>query len=92
VSAAARASADGTGGARLPDGVPDLDDVAGEWVDAADLAHLPSLRNQYGQGHVNYDLSSMSWLAAPPEPSAPGRASPRTVSRNSAGRISPRSC
>jgi len=49
-----------------PEGVPDLDDVAGEWVDAADLAHLPSLRNQFGQGHVNHDLSSMSWLAAPP--------------------------
>ncbi|QMU69365.1 hypothetical protein [Streptacidiphilus sp. P02-A3a] len=50
----------------LPVGVPDLDDVAGDWVDAADLAHLPSLRNQFGQGHVNHDLSSMSWLAAPP--------------------------
>ena len=50
----------------LPEGVPDLDDVAGEWVDADDLAHLPSLRNQWGQGHVNHDLSSMSWLAAPP--------------------------
>ena len=47
-------------------GVPELDEVAGEWMDAADLAHLPSLRNQFGQGHVNYDLSSMSWLAAPP--------------------------
>lgn len=51
---------------QLPDGVPELDDVAGEWVDAADLVHLPSLRNQYGQGHVNHDLTSMSWLAAPP--------------------------
>ena len=47
-------------------GVPDLDEVAGPWVDAADLAHLPSLRNQCGQGHVNADLSSLSWLAAPP--------------------------
>ena len=47
-------------------GVPDLDEVAGDWVEAADLAHLPSLRNQWGQGHVNADLSSMSWLAAPP--------------------------
>jgi hypothetical protein len=47
-------------------GVPDLDDVAGEWVEAPDLAHLPSLRNQRGQGHVNHDLTSMSWLAAPP--------------------------
>jgi len=50
----------------VPEGVPELDDVAGEWVDAADLAHLPSLRNQFGQGHVNHDLSSLSWLAAPP--------------------------
>jgi hypothetical protein len=47
-------------------GVPDLDDVAGEWMEASELAHLPSLRNQWGQGHVNHDLSSMSWLAAPP--------------------------
>jgi hypothetical protein len=46
--------------------VPDLDEVAGHWVAAADLAHLPSLRNQFGQGHVNADLSSLSWLAAPP--------------------------
>ncbi|GIH15698.1 hypothetical protein [Rugosimonospora africana] len=50
----------------LPDGVPDLGDVAGDWVDAADLAHLPSLRNQCGQAHVNGDLTSLSWLAAPP--------------------------
>ncbi len=50
----------------LPPGVPDLGDLAGSWVEAADLAHLPSLRNQFGQGHVNADLSSLSWLAAPP--------------------------
>ena len=36
------------------------------WVDAAELAHLPSLRNQIGQGHVNADLSSLAWVAAPP--------------------------
>jgi len=42
--------------------VPDIDEVAGHWVDAADLAHLPSLRNQVGQGHVNADLSSLAWL------------------------------
>jgi hypothetical protein len=53
-------------GNQQPAGVPDLDDVAGNWVDAADLAHLPSLRNQWGQGHVNSDLSSLSWLASPP--------------------------
>jgi Laminin G domain len=51
---------------RLPSGVPDIDQVAGHWVGAADLAHLPSLRNQFGQGHVNSDLSSLAWLAAPP--------------------------
>jgi hypothetical protein len=51
---------------RAPAGVPDLDEVAGNWVDAADLAHLPSMRNQFGQGHVNSDLSSLAWLAAPP--------------------------
>jgi hypothetical protein len=49
-----------------PAGVPDIDEVAGHWVAAADLAHLPSLRNQFGQGHVNSDLSSLAWLAAPP--------------------------
>ncbi|MEU4155277.1 LamG domain-containing protein [Actinoplanes sp. NPDC026670] len=46
--------------------VPNLDDVAGEWVHADDLGHLPSLRNQRGQAHVNHDLTSISWLAAPP--------------------------
>ena len=46
--------------------MPDIDEVAGHWVDAAELAHLPSLRNQVGQGHVNADLSSLAWLAAPP--------------------------
>lgn len=57
---------EGEHGTGLPPGVPDLGEVAGYWVDAADLAHLPSLRNQVGQGHVNADLSSLSWLAAPP--------------------------
>ncbi|MFC1437312.1 laminin G domain-containing protein [Streptacidiphilus sp. N1-10] len=47
-------------------GVPDLDDVAGHWVDAEEIAHLPSLRNQLGQSHVNSDLTSTSWLVAPP--------------------------
>ncbi|MEY9962429.1 hypothetical protein ABIA33_000455 [Streptacidiphilus sp. MAP12-16] len=47
-------------------GVPDLDDVAGHWVGAEEIAHLPSLRNQQGQGHVNSDLTSASWLVAPP--------------------------
>lgn len=51
---------------QLPDAVPELDDVAGQWVDVDDLAHLPSLRNQVGQAHVNFDLASVSWLAAPP--------------------------
>jgi hypothetical protein len=46
--------------------VPDLDDVAGEWIAAAELEHLPSMRNQRGQGHVNHDLASLSWLASPP--------------------------
>ncbi|MFE2967413.1 hypothetical protein ACFXKC_27825 [Streptomyces sp. NPDC059340] len=47
-------------------GVPDLADVAGHWVGLDEIAHLPSLRNQQGQAHVNHDLSSLSWLAAPP--------------------------
>ena len=60
------AGGDDSAGNQVPAGVPDLDEVAGEWVEAADLAHLPSLRNQWGQGHVNSDLSSLAWLAAPP--------------------------
>ncbi len=65
MTAQAEAGGDAAGN-QPPAGVPDLDEVAGNWVDAADLAHLPSLRNQWGQGHVNSDLSSLSWLAAPP--------------------------
>jgi hypothetical protein len=57
--------AEGEPSGQVP-GVPDLDEVAGHWIDAADLAHLPSLRNQFGQGHVNADLSSLAWVAAPP--------------------------
>ncbi|MEU3980581.1 hypothetical protein AB0F77_10795 [Streptomyces sp. NPDC026672] len=48
------------------DGVPALDELAGEWTDRTELNHLPSLRNQWGQGHVNGDLTSLSWLAFPP--------------------------
>jgi hypothetical protein len=32
----------------------------------SELAHLPSLRNQWGQAHVNEDLTSLSWIAIPP--------------------------
>ncbi|GIG00878.1 laminin G domain-containing protein [Catellatospora citrea] len=46
--------------------VPHLDELAGDWLPAADLAHLPSLRNQWGQAHANADLTSLSWLAIPP--------------------------
>ena len=56
VTADPQAAADGVEQPTSPAGVPDLDDVAGEWMAAADLAHLPSLRNQWGQGHVNHDL------------------------------------
>jgi hypothetical protein len=45
---------------------PPLDDFADEWINRADLAHLHSLRNQWGQAHVNEDLTSLSWLAVPP--------------------------
>ncbi|WP_238008487.1 hypothetical protein KZZ52_32220 [Dactylosporangium sp. AC04546] len=46
--------------------IPPLDDLAGDWLGRGDLAHLPSLRNQWGQAHVNEDLTSLSWLAMPP--------------------------
>ncbi|MYS20994.1 hypothetical protein GA0115240_124315 [Streptomyces sp. DvalAA-14] len=71
MSAAPRRGAAGavtTGPAIGPvtEGVPELDELAGEWLPADRLAHLPSLRNQWGQGHVNHDLTSLSWLAFPP--------------------------
>ncbi|MEV6424672.1 hypothetical protein [Streptomyces sp. NPDC051662] len=47
-------------------GVPALDTLAGEWLERSALNHLPSLRNQWGQGHVNGDLTSLSWLAFAP--------------------------
>ena len=47
-------------------GLPPLDDLAGDWLDAGELVHLHSLRNQWGQAHVNPDLTSLSWLAIPP--------------------------
>ncbi|MFC4035610.1 hypothetical protein ACFO3J_29695 [Streptomyces polygonati] len=67
--AAAEAEAAGTraaGTGPAAEGVPELDELAGDWLPAARLAHLPSLRNQWGQGHVNQDLTSLSWLAFPP--------------------------
>jgi hypothetical protein len=45
---------------------PPLDDFTGDWVERAELEHLHSLRNQWGQAHVNGDLTSISWLAMPP--------------------------
>src|SRR6218665_454935 len=51
----------------VPDGaILPLDSLAGEWMSREDIVHLPSLRNQWGQAHVNADLSSLSWLAMPP--------------------------
>lgn len=49
-----------------PHGVPSLESLCDEWIAAADLDHLHSLRNQWGQAHVNADLASISWLAIPP--------------------------
>jgi hypothetical protein len=46
--------------------VPGLDALCGGWTPAVGLAHLPSLRNQWGQAHVNADLASLAWLAIPP--------------------------
>jgi hypothetical protein len=45
---------------------PALDDILGGWLDRDELVHLHSLRNQWGQAHVNPDLTSLSWLAIPP--------------------------
>jgi hypothetical protein len=47
-------------------GPPALDDLLGGWLARDELVHLHSLRNQWGQAHVNPDLTSLSWLAIPP--------------------------
>jgi hypothetical protein len=49
-----------------PAGVLALEEFVGHWTDASELEHLPSLRSTFGQGHVNADLTSLSWLALPP--------------------------
>lgn len=46
--------------------VPPLEELVGAWIEREALAHLPSLRNQWAQAHVNEDLTSLSWLVAPP--------------------------
>jgi len=45
---------------------PPLDSLIGDWTERHELENLFSLRNQWGQAHVNADLSSLSWLALPP--------------------------
>ena len=55
-----------TAGQRLVPGLPELDELVGDWLDRDELVHLHSLRNQWGQAHVNRDLTSLSWLAIPP--------------------------
>ena len=45
---------------------PPLETIVGRWMRIDDLAHLPSMRSPSGQGHVNADLTSLSWLALPP--------------------------
>jgi hypothetical protein len=45
---------------------PPLEELVGEWMSKEELRHLHSLRNQWGQAHVNADLTSLSWLAMPP--------------------------
>lgn len=50
----------------LPAGVPSLDRLSQDWLTRDELDHLHSLRNQWGQAHVNADLTSVSWLAMPP--------------------------
>ncbi|TDV57859.1 hypothetical protein [Actinophytocola oryzae] len=46
--------------------IPSIEDLAVEWLSRHELVHLHSLRNQWGQAHVNADLTSLSWLAIPP--------------------------
>ena len=48
------------------DFVPTLDEMSSVWIHADTIANFPSLRNFRGQAITNRDLTSISWLAAPP--------------------------
>ena len=47
-------------------GIPLLDEMAGEWMSNDELAHFPTLHNFHGALQVNKDLASVSWLVNVP--------------------------
>jgi hypothetical protein len=49
-----------------PDGVPALDELAGDWKTRDELAQYPSLHNFRSELLVNGDFASVSWVASPP--------------------------
>jgi hypothetical protein len=49
-----------------PVGVPTLDEMAGDWMNRADLEQFPSIHNFKSELLVNKDFASVSWVASPP--------------------------
>jgi hypothetical protein len=50
----------------LPEGVPTLDEMAGDWKDRSELEQFPSIHNFDAELLVNKDFASVSWVASPP--------------------------
>jgi hypothetical protein len=50
----------------LPQGVPTLDEMAGDWKTRAELVQYPSIHNFKAELLVNKDFTSVSWVASPP--------------------------
>lgn len=50
----------------LPEGVPTLDAMAGDWKTPAEIVQYPSIHNFNGELLVNKDFASVSWVATPP--------------------------
>ncbi|HEV2211349.1 MAG TPA: hypothetical protein VG167_21500 [Verrucomicrobiae bacterium] len=49
-----------------PDGVPALDELAGDWKTRDELSQYPSIHNFRTELLVNGDFASVSWVASPP--------------------------
>ena len=50
----------------LPAGVPNLDEMAGDWKNRGDLEQFSSIHNFDAELLVNKDFASVSWIASPP--------------------------
>jgi len=60
------AHASGSPALALPEGVPTLDNLAGDWKMREELAQYPSIHNFRAELLVNKDFTSVSWVASPP--------------------------